>query len=71
MHDVLFENRYGERRVIGQAANHEEAGKIISDFLKAHHYKSYYTRMWEEDGKTWFDVGSHAELFLYDSPLPK
>lgn len=26
-------------------------------------YKIYYVRHWNENGKTWYDVGSHSEFF--------
>ena len=32
-------------------------------FLDEHDYKSYYQRMWVEDGKVAVDVGSWSEFF--------
>ena len=35
-------------------------------FLDDHNYKSYYTRMWnDEHGNTWYDVGSYTEFFVW------
>lgn len=61
---LYFENRYGQRRVIGCPATIEGARRVIQDFLDAHNYKSYYTREWEENGEHYFDVGSHVEMFV-------
>lgn len=67
---VYFENSNGKRRIIGEnVSTYQEIMKIIQDFLNEHNYKSYYTRIWREDGWTWFDVGSHTEFFLCDEEV--
>ena len=52
--------------------NTEEVYRSINDFIKQANaekpkgttpFKSYYIRSWEQDGKTWYDVGSHSEFF--------
>lgn len=60
---VYFRNSYDEDKIIGHASNYRAVSKIIQDFLKEKNFKSYYTRNWEEDDKTWYDVGSHSEFF--------
>lgn len=40
-----------------------EAGAIINNFCSERSFKIYYTRVWNSDGKTIFDVGSHTEFF--------
>lgn len=40
-----------------------EAGKLINAFCSERNFKIYYTRVWNSDGKTIFDVGSHTEFF--------
>lgn len=40
-----------------------EAGKLINTFCSERNFKIYYTRTWNSDGKTVFDVGSHTEFF--------
>ena len=69
---LLFENRFGDYRVVAEVANREEAATAIADFLKAHEFKSYYTRNWISEYETFFrlnyDVGSHTEFFVIDFP---
>lgn len=43
--------------------NIEEGLKEVSEFLKRHNYKSYYTRYWTLDNVTVYDVGSWSECF--------
>lgn len=62
---LYFENSNGYRRKIGNPSSIDEASLIISDFLKNHNYKSYYTRMWTNDNdEVYYDVGSHSEFFV-------
>lgn len=42
----------------------EDAWKIIYNFLQKHNYTIYHVREWEEDGRHWYDVGSHSEFFF-------
>lgn len=63
---VLFENRYGERREIGNVKTVDDAYRVINKFLNDHHFKSHYMRHWDEEGFTKVDVGSHSEFFLID-----
>ena len=58
-----FENSYGERRIIGNPNDIEEVWKIISDFLKDHNFKSYYSRINFGNTEWEIDVGSHTEFF--------
>ena len=41
---VLFEDRYGRYREIGNAETKKEVNTIIYNFLKDCNFKSYYTR---------------------------
>lgn len=68
---VYFENSNGERRPISdEIKTREEAFGFINKFLDDHNYTSYYTRMWcDDEGWTWFDVGSHTEFFVCDGDL--
>ena len=63
MKEVIFQNRFGLDKLIGTAQNETESIKIINDFLSAYNYKAPYWRIWEENGKKWYDVGSHSEFF--------
>lgn len=40
-----------------------EAGKLINTFCSERSFKIHYTRVWNSNGKTIFDVGSHTEFF--------
>ena len=60
---VYFENSYKEMREIGNTSSVEEVYNIIDKFLKDHNFKSYYKRIWNEEGITKIDVGSHSEFF--------
>ena len=48
------------------SSNREEVNKEINKFLDDHNFKSYYTRVWEENGRLVFDVGSHTEFFILE-----
>ena len=59
---LFFQNSRSEERVIAEPSNREEVNKEINKFLDDHNFKSYYTRVWEADGRLIFDVGSHTEF---------
>lgn len=69
-YDVFFENSSYERRKLNEEpVNYEEGKKIVAQFLKEHHYHSYYWReAVEENENIWFDVGSWSEFFIF-SPV--
>lgn len=61
---IYFENRYGERRLLGVRNTDEEVWQVINNFLTQHRYKVPYVRSWTENDETWYDVGSHSEFFV-------
>ena len=63
---LIFQNSRGEERVIAEPSNREEVNKGINKFLDDHNFKSYYTRVWEENDRLIFDVGSWSEVFILD-----
>lgn len=63
---LIFQNSEYEERVIANPSNIEEVTKEINKFLDDHNFKSYYTRVWEENGRLKFDVGSHTEFFYLE-----
>ena len=63
---LYFQNSRGVERLIAEPSNREEVVKEINKFLDDHNYKSYYTRVWEDDGRLVFDVGSHTEFFILE-----
>lgn len=68
---LYFENTYGNARQIATCKNETEVIQNIHKFInmcnenkpKSKQFKSFYTRTWTENGKTWYDVGSHTEFF--------
>ena len=63
---LIFRNSQGKERVIAEPSNVEEVSKEIKKFIDDHNFKSYYTRVWEENGRLKFDVGSHTEFFYLE-----
>lgn len=63
---LIFKNSYGKEKVIAEPTNKEEILKEINNFLDDHNFKSYYTRIWEEDGRLAFDVGIYTESFYVE-----
>ena len=63
---LLFKNGKGEEKLIAEPLSREEVIKDINKFLDDHNFKSYYTRVWEENGRLIFDVGSHTEVFILE-----
>ena len=68
---LYFENSNGISRQIAEVKNEQEVYQEIKKFIdnankgkpKNKQFKSYYTRTWTENDKTWYDVGSHTEFF--------
>ena len=54
---LYFQNSRGVERLIAEPLNKQEVNKEINKFLDNHIFKSYYTRVWEADGRLVFDVG--------------
>lgn len=73
MGKLFFENSQGIRREIASDVTREDCAREIKNFIDAHNkgkpkdkkFRSYYTRTWDENGETVFDVGSHTEFFYY------
>lgn len=61
---LIFENSYGEERVIAEPQTEEEAWKYIHQFCKERNFKIYYVRGWmDNNNRITYDVGSHTEFF--------
>ena len=63
---LYFQNSSGVERLIAEPFNREEVVKEINKFLDGHNYKSYYTRVWEDNDRLVFDVGSWSEVFCLE-----
>ena len=66
MATLWFQNSQGQEREIMKVNNFNDVFTGISNFLADHNYKNYYTRFWEENGRTAIDVGSWSEFFYTD-----
>lgn len=75
-HTLKFKGYHGRPKKIVEIRDLNEAGQPKSDqdildeaFLLIHafcagrNFKIYYTRAWNHNGVTIFDVGSHTEFF--------
>lgn len=63
---LFFQNSKGKERLIAEPSNREEVYKEVNKFLDDHNFKSYYTRVWEENGRLVLDVGSYTEFFILE-----
>lgn len=63
---LRFKGSKGWRDVKGGVKTVQEAQKLINKDLKENYpnFKSYYKRMWVEDGRLKFDVGDYS-CFYY------
>ena len=80
---LWFGNSFGKRRIIADCNTAAEVNQAIDNFIAECNFKKArgngkfqpfvhsYTRVWEEDGMTKFDVGSHTEFFYLDCPIDK
>ena len=76
---LYFENTFGNSRQIAECHTENDIMPAINHFIdecnksksKDKQFKSYYIRTWSENGKTWYDVGSHTEFFWVDKELVK
>lgn len=74
---LYFENSQGVARQIAECKTEQDVITEIHKFVdncnkgkpKTKQFKSYYTRTWIDDGKTWFDIGSWSEYFYVDKEL--
>lgn len=63
--NLYFIDSLGSYRLLMTDIEEHEARLAIHVFLDKHNFKSYYTRSWETDEGTMYDVGSHTEFFLW------
>lgn len=63
---LLFQNSNGSERIIADVNSFEEANEEMDKFMEERNFKSYYKRLWDEDGRLKIDVGSWSEFFFID-----
>ena len=77
MAKLWFQNSQGIERWIADCDTWKEVNKCIDLFIeqanvgrpKEKQFKSYYRRMWIEDGRTKIDVGSWSEFFYWENKI--
>lgn len=77
MAKLWFQNRLGVEKIIADCDTWEDVSKCINLFIdqrnegrpKDKQFKSYYMRIWEENGRTVIDVGSWSEFFFWDKVI--
>lgn len=71
MAKLWFQRSNGEEVFVADCANGKEVDIAIKDFLstKNPNFKSYYTRVWEENGRIAMDVGSWSEFFFWEGKI--
>jgi len=66
---LYFEDKNGVSRKLADVRNEAETMEEINKFIaycnkgRKKPFKPPYVRTWEDDGKKWYDVGSHSEYF--------
>ena len=63
--NLYFIDAHGEYRLLYENVAERTARIHIQAFLDEHNFRSYYTRSWDTDEGTMYDVGSHTEFFLW------
>ena len=75
---LWFQNSEGKRRQIADCATWTEVCDAIDIFIDQcnenkpadKRFVSYYKRVWESEGMTEIDVGSHTEFFYWEGKYP-
>lgn len=69
---VIFKNAAGQERQIAAIDGQTDYDRLreamlqIRAFCAERNFTIYCTRMWNSNGRTVFDVGSHTEFFYLD-----
>ena len=63
---LLFQNSQGKERIIAEVNSFAEANEEMDRFMDERNFKSYYKRVWDEDGRIKVDVGSWTEFFFVE-----
>lgn len=63
---LFFKHSNNMEELLLETENKEELIDKINDFLYKKKYKTYYTRVWEENGRLKIDFGSWSEFFFVD-----
>lgn len=63
--NLYFQRSNGEHLLLATDVTEEEAYKEMQKFMDEHNFKSYYTRSWQVNDITTYDVGSWTEYFKW------
>lgn len=74
---LFFDGESGKRKIAEVNCTSPDGGEAdkeavrlamtsIQKFCEEWNFRVHYTRIWDEDGRTVFDVGSHTEFFLLE-----
>ena len=64
---LYFKNSRGEKRLIAEPKNRDDAWEYIHAFCEERNFRIYYARTWRDDnGLEVYDVSSWDEFFLLD-----
>ena len=66
--NLYFIDCHGYYELMDKNVTERTARIQIQAFLDKHNFRSYYTRSWNTDEGTMYDVGSHSEFFLWGKP---
>lgn len=68
---LMFQRSNGEEWFVADCATGKEVNVEIHKFLERMNpdFKTYYTRVWEEDGRVELDVGSWSEFFYWEGTM--
>ena len=72
---LWFQNNQDNEYVIADCKTGDEVNKAIKQFIdeknknKDKPFKSYYTRVWEENNRLAIDIGSHTEFFFWEGTM--
>jgi hypothetical protein len=67
--NLYFIDSRGQYRLLESNIEQNKVSRVIQSFLNDHNFKSYYTRIWETEKGTMYDVGSHTEFFLWGNKI--
>ena len=65
--NFYFRDRFGKWKLLGENVPEEKTWELLYQFLKQYpNFRHYYTRVYKDNnGNTWYDVGSHTEFFIW------
>ena len=71
MRELIFEDSFGNRRIIATCKGYDDVMKCINAFMRVSNNKpsAYYVDMQEENNMTKISIGTHDGLFYVNPSL--